>query len=101
MGSASARFAKVGDFVTRAIADETIVVPIRSGVGDLDSIYTFNEVGAKVWSLIDGSRTVDDIVAAIEGEFAVETEEARRDVLELIATLAEGGLIRETPKGQG
>jgi len=98
MGSATNTFAKVGDFVTRAVADETIVVPIRSSVGDLDSIYTFNEVGAAVWALIDGSRTVDAIVAAVEGEFEVGHDEATRDVLAFLATLAEAGLIREAPK---
>ena len=57
-------YIKSGEFVTRAIAGETIVVPIKAGVGDLDSIYTLNEVGATIWGLIDGTTTVDGIVAA-------------------------------------
>jgi hypothetical protein len=101
MGSATGRFAKVGDFVTRTIADETIVVPVRSGVGDLDSIYTFNEIGAFVWSLIDGSRTLEDIVAAIAAEFEVDIAEARGDALEFVGTLAEAGLIRQAEEERG
>src|SRR5271169_1715178 len=31
--------------VSREVAGETIVVPICRGVGDLDSVYTFNPVG--------------------------------------------------------
>jgi hypothetical protein len=86
-------FAKVGDFVTRFVVDETIVVPIRSGVGDLDSIYTFNDVGAAIWSLIDGATTIEQIVGTITDRFEVGPEEARRDVLEFLETLNTAGLI--------
>lgn len=32
--------------VSRTIEEEVILVPIRQNVGDLESIYTLNEVGA-------------------------------------------------------
>jgi hypothetical protein len=47
-------FFKAADFVTRDIAGETIIVPVRDGVGDLNSIYTLNELGTRVWQLVDG-----------------------------------------------
>ena len=34
--------------VSRVVADEAIVVPIRRGAADMDSIYTFNETGTYV-----------------------------------------------------
>jgi hypothetical protein len=51
-------FIKETDFVTREVAGETIIVPIRGNVGDLNSIYTLNEVGTKIWELIDGKNSV-------------------------------------------
>jgi len=39
------RFVKEPDLVTRLIAGETIIVPIRDGVGDLNAVYTLNQVG--------------------------------------------------------
>jgi hypothetical protein len=93
-------YVKSGEFVTRAVAGETIVVPITAGVGDLDSIYTLNEVGATIWELIDGTTTVDEIVAAVTRGFEVGTDQARADVLEFVTSLAEAGLISPAGKGK-
>ena len=38
--------------VTRSIAGETIIVPICGRLGDLDSIFTLNEVGSHIWRLL-------------------------------------------------
>ena len=40
------------------IAGETIVVPIRGQVGDLESIYNLNEVGSVIWEMTDGQTPV-------------------------------------------
>ena len=80
--------------MTREIAGEMIIVPIRSGIGDLDSIYTLNEVGTAVWQLINGQRTIAEIVAAIATDFEVTREQAERDVLEFIGALQAEGLVR-------
>jgi hypothetical protein len=93
-------YIKTGEFVTRAVAGETIVVPITAGVGDLDSIYTLNEVGATIWELIDGTATVDEIVSAVAREFEVGPDQAKTDVLEFVTSLAEAGLIRPVSEGQ-
>jgi hypothetical protein len=77
-----------------------IVVPITAGVGDLDSIYTLNEVGATVWNLIDGTTTVNAIVSAVAREFDVNTQQAKADVLEFMTSLAEAGLIQPAAEGQ-
>jgi len=93
-------YVKSGEFVTRAVAGVTIVVPISAGVGDLDSIYTLNEVGATIWQLIDGTATVDAIASVVAREFEVATDEAKADVLEFVTSLAGAGLIRPVLEGQ-
>ena len=87
-------FSKSGELTTRAIAGETLIVPVTGRVGDLDSIYTLNEVGSRVWQLIDDQNKVKQIVESVSEEFEVTREEAERDVIELINALAEAGLIR-------
>ena len=52
---AALRVRRSSNVVSRVVADEAIVVPIRRGAADLDSIYTFNESGTKLWSLIDAA----------------------------------------------
>ena len=49
----ASRVRRSSNVVSRVVADEAIVVPIRRGAADLDSIYTFNESGTKLWSLIE------------------------------------------------
>jgi hypothetical protein len=56
-------------------------------------LHSFNEVATRVWSLIDGRRTVAEIVDAIGAEFDVERATAQTDVLELLDALDAKGLI--------
>jgi hypothetical protein len=80
--------------VTRRIAGETVIVPVRNDVADLDSIYTLNETGSFVWDLIDGQRTVARLIDAVVAEFEVSPEVAATDVARLLASLREEGLLR-------
>jgi hypothetical protein len=80
--------------VTRRIAGETVIVPVRDDVADLDSIYTLNETGTFVWELLDGRHTVGELVAALVARFEVSPEVAGADVARLIVSLREEGLLR-------
>jgi hypothetical protein len=68
-------FTKKSDLVTRSITDETIIVPVQGHVGDLDSIYTLNEVGSAVWGLLDGETSVSQIIDTISGDYEVSRAE--------------------------
>jgi hypothetical protein len=81
------------DFVTRQIAEQTLVVPIARGVGDRDAIYTLNAVAARVWNMLDRPVTIERIVAEITRDFDVSAEEATRDVVEFLGTLESAGLM--------
>jgi len=89
------RFTKRSDLVTRNISGETIIVPVEGRVGDLDSIYTLNEVGSTIWALLDGQTSIDKIAAVICDRYEVTPEQARQDVVELIDSLQAAGLIQE------
>ena len=80
--------------VSRNIAGEMILVPIRYNVGDLESIYTLNETAARIWELLDGERTLVAIRDVIVAEFEVEADEAERDMLELVAQLEGIGAVQ-------
>jgi hypothetical protein len=81
------------EFVTRRIADETIIVPVAGGVGDLDAIFTLNDVGSHIWRLIEQPTTVDAIVGDLVRTFDVARERAEQDALEFLDRLADAGLI--------
>jgi hypothetical protein len=86
-------FTKKSDLVTRSITDETIIVPVQGHVGDLDSIYTLNEVGSAVWGLLDGETSVSQIIDTISGDYEVSRAETEADIIELIGSMEEAGLI--------
>ena len=46
------RYVRSDSVVSRVIAGETLIVPIRRGVGDLASIYSLNEIATAIWSAI-------------------------------------------------
>jgi len=83
-------------FVTREIAGETIIVPVRDSVVDLNAIYTLNEVGSRIWQLIDGPTAVDRIVRRLSEEYAVSADQAAEDVTAFLTDLQAAGLVRVT-----
>ena len=94
MGVSNRYFIKGKDLVTRDVAGETIIVPIKSNVGDLNSIFTLNEIGTMIWELIDGKRSTGEIAEAICKTYEVKPEIAEKDTLEFLNTLQEAGLAR-------
>jgi hypothetical protein len=87
-------FIKDADCVTREIAGETIIVPVRHNVGDLDSIYTLNEIGTMIWQLIDCKNSINQIIEGICMAYDVSPEIAEKDTIDFLNTLKISGLIR-------
>lgn len=88
------KFQRSTEIVSREIAGETVVVPICRGVGDLDSIFTFNGMGSWLWSLLAEQRSEGELAELVAGRFAVERETARVDVQNFLVELCEAGLVR-------
>ncbi|HLE21403.1 MAG TPA: PqqD family protein [Vicinamibacteria bacterium] len=83
---------------SRKIVDEVILVPLRDKVAEMESLYSLNAVGARVYELIDGKRAVRDIVAAIVEEFEVDSRQAESDVTQFVEQLLSINGIEECPK---
>ena len=79
-------------FVTRRVAGETIIVPVSSRVADLDAIYTLNEVGSRVWTLLEAPKSVPEIVTVLSDEYDATREQITKDVIELVHELQATGL---------
>lgn len=87
-------FIKSPSVVARKIGSELILVPIRQKAGEIESIYTLNEVAGRVWELIDGRANVQDLVRSVVAEFDVTPDEAEHDIRVLLGQLLETGAIR-------
>ena len=94
-------FAKENDLVTRDVAGEIIIVPIKGHVGDLEGVFTLNELGTMIWELINGQTTGRELVEAVRSEYDVGAAEAEKDVVDFLRSLEDAGLIRQSGQDQG
>ncbi|QLQ07996.1 MAG: PqqD family protein [Anaerolineae bacterium] len=62
-------------------------------------VCMLNPVGSRIWELVDGVRTVDEIALALTAEFDVEYAQARHSTQEFLDTLAVKGLVTWTETG--
>jgi hypothetical protein len=79
--------------VSRVIAGETLIVPVRKGVGDLASIYSLNEVGTSIWQSIAKPRSQHEIIQIVERDFEGERQQVQHDVEVFLAEMSAVGLI--------
>lgn len=51
------------------------------------------DTGVLVWDRIDGTRSIDDLVAAFVDEFSADENQIRHDVVEFVSALDAAGLL--------
>ena len=86
-------FVRSQSVVSRRVSGETLIVPVRGKVGDLASIYSFNEVASLIWQLLEMPRDVSDLVAAVEREYDVDPQQAHEDVSKFLNDMLSVGLV--------
>ncbi len=72
----------------RNLEHEAVVV-----LPDRGEVKVLNEVGAQIWQLADGTRSVRDIVAALCAEFEAPLAVIEADTLKFLAELLQKGMI--------
>jgi hypothetical protein len=86
--------------VAREIEEELIIVPLVSGMGDLeDELYSLNETGKAIWKKLDGTRDLQAIAAELAAEWDAPPGEVEEDVMGLTRELLERGMLVEIQKG--
>lgn len=77
---------------SRVIEGEAVILSMETKV-----LRGLNPVGSRIWELIDGQRSVEEIVGVIVKEFDVEPPWAEEDVRGFLEELLDKGLV--TPVG--
>jgi hypothetical protein len=90
-----ATYRRSQDVVCRKVGEESILVPIRHNVGNLDYVYTLSPVAARIWALLDGNLSVEEVANELSNEFEVNSDTAAADVAALLADLASASLVIE------
>ncbi|MDD5467598.1 MAG: PqqD family protein [Anaerolineales bacterium] len=85
---------RVATVVSKVIeGDKTAQAEVILVLPEKGQVKVLNELGARIWELIDGENRVRDLVARITGEYAVDEQEARRDILAFLSELRTKGII--------
>ena len=59
-----------GDVVVREIEGEIVIVPLTSGIGDIeDELFTLNATARAVWARLDGTRPLAAVVRELLDEY--------------------------------
>jgi len=70
------------------LGDEVAILDLKGG-----TYYGLNAVGARIWSLIQEPRTVQEIYDILISEYEVEPRRCEHDLVMLLEDLAEHELI--------
>ncbi len=82
------------DVVAREIEGEVIIVPLTSGLADMeDDLYTLNETGKAIWRLLDGRNKTKDIVESLSKEYGAGAGDIQEDVVGLLSELLRRKII--------
>ena len=80
-------------FISRRIADEFLLVPISNHLSGDNWLFVLNEVGGRIWELIDRDRSVQQIGQLLIEEFDTTPEQLEEDLFRLLDQLQELGAI--------
>jgi len=90
----TSRFVRNREVVARQIEGELVIVPIRRGVGDLNSLYTLNQVGSVLWDFMNEGHTIEELVGRVCDEFEVTSSQAQSDIQNFLDEMLEENLVQ-------
>ena len=82
-------------FILKDVAGSKIVIATGEQRMNFNGVITFNEVGAEVLNLLDGTNSVEDIVAKISSDYNAPVEIVKADIEKLIEKMKKHNLIEE------
>jgi hypothetical protein len=58
-----------------------------------NEVKILNEVGSRIWDVLDGSQDIDQIISVISDEFDVTRDKALQDITEFIRELYQKNMV--------
>lgn len=87
------------DIVAREIEGELIIIPLVSGIGDVDDeLFTLNEIGRMIWNKLNGKRRLKDVVDELSKEYESPPGKIEKDVVGLIEELLKRRMVTEASR---
>ena len=82
------------DAVIREIEGEIIIIPISSGLANMeDELYSLNSTGKAIIKLLDGKRSLSQITIELLEKYEATPSEIEDDVLGIVSELLKRNLL--------
>ena len=81
------------EFLLRQAAGLTVIVPVGPAAVRFPGMISVNATGGFLWNALAAEQTLDSLVDALTAEYAVEREQAQRDVRTFLDTLTRAGAL--------
>jgi coenzyme PQQ synthesis protein D (PqqD) len=80
--------------VTRSIAGETLVLPVRGDIGDLARFYSLNGTGTVIWEALEKPKSFNDLCDVIDSRYDIGRKKAEEDVALFVRDICSLGLAK-------
>ena len=67
-------------FVTRAVGNELIIVPLSGNVAQMNELFTLNETAKLIWENLDENASLESMQTLLTESFEVDKTTALKDV---------------------
>jgi hypothetical protein len=87
-------YVRASTVVTRCIAGETLVLPVRGDIGDLACFYSLNGTGTSIWEALEKPKSFKDLCDVIDGRYEIGRKKAEEDVALFVRDICSLGLAK-------
>lgn len=82
-------------YILKSVAGSNVVIATGKERMDFKGIITFNDTGAEIFNMLDGTCTIEEIIEKLVKDYEISYETAKTDVEHLIEKMKAQGLVEE------
>ena len=79
------------EILTQEVSGETVILDLKN-----ESYFGMDEVGTRIWKLLQQEKDIQSITEAMLDEYDVEEKQLGKDIQALLSQLNEAGIITLT-----
>lgn len=79
------------EILTQEVSGETVILDLKN-----ESYFGLDEVGTRIWKLLQQEKDIQSITEAMLDEYDVEEKQLGKDIQALLSQLNEAGIITLT-----
>ena len=86
-------FRQSDQVVARQVVDQWLLIPLHGTAADLQKVYLLNDTSAAIWRLLAQPITFEQLVRALQAEYAAPEDTLRREAGEFVLDLVQRGFV--------